>query len=916
MSSFTLLNNIPALNAARMLDFNSGKLATALERLSSGLRINTAADDPGGLSISESLRSQVRGLNRAAANALDGISLLQTASAGLTEITSILQSMRELAVSAADGTKTAGDRAAIQAEISEYLAQIDSLAANTEFNTKSLLNGSLGALVSTSDYQKLSAQVDGRVGRSGSYIIKPRALDAGMLERQVSDVLTVTASSDFASQVSGIETLRPGVTLVTDGGSGVGNTGLYRVELPNDGNGSIALAGFLSTGNNATLSITATTAATINAAGVSFAELFEGEEITSGDYIRFTFNNVSVVTLSIAVSAATDINTFLDTTLNTAMTGAGLGTARGTATGTASLALAGGVSLTGVTYIDSDNSGSKLLFSFDGSSGSIESNVFHNAVSVTFSNNGASTSANLTKSGANDSVLSVGNASTGTINIRFDNTTLFSSATGGVVGETDQFAFNQTSGYNNLQEFATVSFSGSGVDNRTLLVSATGSRTFALYDFDNSRYTSLVASGVDQGTALLASRGDRFFVDAAPASMTFSVGQTIIGEDLDDSSNTNPLTGLRLMFDGAILQAGERAVIDVRNSNVIRAGNSTTLASIDNFQAYGVFGGATSQTLDIYFEGRDGKATVTVNSTDTLEDLAGKISLALYAPDGSGLIGQPTIISPGDPPKLVTVNNVGNQRGTISITTPLPGDHLVITGNDDLVNALNLVVTTNAEAPTFSVGAINAVTGANEGSIITKSNRVEGLIDGVTLYFDNTAYLRLDSDPPTGNINTHNQWPFVGPNEAPALSITNYNTVDDLYLHVNANPLTMQIGSNAGETIEINIPAVDTRALDLIGLNVATEALASQAIGRLDKALDKATRVQARAGSLQNRLGSTVNYLEVAAENTQAAESRIRDADAAKEIIAVAQAQLLINTAAFAITQANLQSKAVLQLLQ
>lgn len=135
-------HNIQALNAYRNLYQNQAATSKNLERLSSGLRINRAADDAAGLAISEKMRSQIRGLKQAERNSLDGISLMQTAEGAMTEVHSMLQRMRELAVQAANDTNTTEDRGAIQKEIDQLLLEIDSIASKTEFNTRKLLDGS------------------------------------------------------------------------------------------------------------------------------------------------------------------------------------------------------------------------------------------------------------------------------------------------------------------------------------------------------------------------------------------------------------------------------------------------------------------------------------------------------------------------------------------------------------------------------------------------------------------------------------------------------------------------------------------------------------------------------------------------------------------------------------------------------
>ncbi|HEX3027927.1 MAG TPA: flagellin [Clostridia bacterium] len=139
-------NNIMAMNAHRQLKVNSGAQSKSLEKLSSGYAINRAGDDAAGLAISEKMRGQIRGLQMASKNAQDGISMIQTAEGALAETHSILQRMRELTVQAANDTNVTADRSAIATEISDLQAEITRISDSTQFNTKSLLDGSLSAV--------------------------------------------------------------------------------------------------------------------------------------------------------------------------------------------------------------------------------------------------------------------------------------------------------------------------------------------------------------------------------------------------------------------------------------------------------------------------------------------------------------------------------------------------------------------------------------------------------------------------------------------------------------------------------------------------------------------------------------------------------------------------------------------------
>jgi flagellin len=139
--------NLSALNTYNQLNKNSNLMNSSLEKLSSGYAINSAADDAAGLAISEKMRGQIRGLDQASANAQDGISMVQTAEGALEETTEILQRMRELAVQSASDTNTDDDRTAIQDEMDALVEEINRIADTTEFNTKKLLDGSMGSAV-------------------------------------------------------------------------------------------------------------------------------------------------------------------------------------------------------------------------------------------------------------------------------------------------------------------------------------------------------------------------------------------------------------------------------------------------------------------------------------------------------------------------------------------------------------------------------------------------------------------------------------------------------------------------------------------------------------------------------------------------------------------------------------------------
>ena len=180
-------HNMTAMNTNRQLGISTNALAKSTEKLSSGYRINRAADDAAGLAISEKMRSQIRGLNQASTNAQDGISLIQTAEGALQESHSILQRMRELTIQAANGTETDEDRGNIQDEISQLQSELDRISDTTEFNTMKLLDGSLDGG---------SATVSNAGPKFGAY-------DTGLQGFVTSDVVGVKIATTTSATVGG-----------------------------------------------------------------------------------------------------------------------------------------------------------------------------------------------------------------------------------------------------------------------------------------------------------------------------------------------------------------------------------------------------------------------------------------------------------------------------------------------------------------------------------------------------------------------------------------------------------------------------------------------------------------------------------------------------------------------------------------
>lgn len=194
--------NVASLNTQRALNMSQSSLQTSLQRLSSGLRINSAKDDAAGLAISDRMTSQIRGLNQAVRNANDGISLAQTAEGSLQEITNNLQRVRELAVQSANATNSASDRAALDQEVQQLLSEIDRVASQTSFNGQKVLDGNFG---------NATFQVGDQVGQNISL-----NLSTSMKTDAIGQIAQATSSAEVTvANLTGSGTIAVGLNSAT-----------------------------------------------------------------------------------------------------------------------------------------------------------------------------------------------------------------------------------------------------------------------------------------------------------------------------------------------------------------------------------------------------------------------------------------------------------------------------------------------------------------------------------------------------------------------------------------------------------------------------------------------------------------------------------------------------------------------------
>ena len=213
-----IFNNIPSLNAQRILGINNARLAQSVERISSGIRINRGSDDAAGLAISEGLRSDIRALRQAVRNANDGVSLINVTEGALNEQSGIMIRLRELASQAATGTVGSTERATLQLEFTALRNEIDRIAQTTEFNGQKLVEGSLASSVASSSHLLIQVGLD---SSSFSSINLNTEIDLSAMTSTGLSIHELSVTSSDAA-LTALEQMNTSIATITQGRGKVG----------------------------------------------------------------------------------------------------------------------------------------------------------------------------------------------------------------------------------------------------------------------------------------------------------------------------------------------------------------------------------------------------------------------------------------------------------------------------------------------------------------------------------------------------------------------------------------------------------------------------------------------------------------------------------------------------------------------
>ena len=835
--------------------------------LSTGLRAAHASDDASGFAISSSISAQVAGVDRAVRNTQDGISLLQTAEGGLEQINTTLQRMRELSVQAANDTLTAQDRNYIQTEIEELRKSIDNFASNTTFNGKRLLDGSSSAIWA-SDKAATKLKVSGAITTidqfgqrkrlEGNYRIDIKGR-AGQGEVQKTAVFTTTKIQPVRDT-----TIYDCEIDITTGETASGET---------SGNGWEFSDGVLTIMGSGNYSIvgdadgTETTNRIVVKQGVNATIKLTNVNIDSGDgsAIEITGSEVKLVidgenTLTASGDqAAIDVRNALDdgpkARLEINSVG-GLGSEEGTLTATGS----------------GDGAG------IGGSGHSSSENVGYSVGAITI--NGGT-------------IIASG------------------SGAGAGIGGGGHFADHS----DDVGAHVNITINGGNI-------TATGGEGYQKKISDTAYRTSGGGAGIGSGANSPSNTSSVDSITINGGKITATAGESSAAIGGGQGSNSGvirinsavdmTLSGWIDTENGAEKSIG-RGEDGVRNG---KGGNAPyndvgyfgspnmTLEEIHQFyDASGVFLVKEPQTITIT-QGNGKSTDVVLYSNDTIENVRAKLNDAIayglgqaeYADNHENFV---TFVETG---KALS-QGFETVEGTLVIRSAVAGNAgrlTIASENQDLTHALGLNVIQEATENTFTASVYDS----HSGKVLTSNIDAAGNV--IYDVFGENASVEFDS---MANIKAH--WD-EGTRRYLLSSEEGYYTTT---LHIQDRSTSFQVGQSEGEDIFINIGDMTAESLGINKVDVLTQKNAAKSITILDTAIHTVSIQRTRVGAYQNELEYNANSLQQASLQLQASESRIKDADMAREYMDFVKLQILNQTGSSMLSQAHQTARSLMSVL-
>ena len=865
-------HNMPALNTYRQLSMNNTNTQKSLEKLSSGLRINKAGDDAAGLAISEKMRGQIRGLDQASRNAQDAISLINTAEGSLSETHSILQRMRELATQASSDTNTEVDRKEIQKEVNQLTSEINRIGNTTEFNTMKLLNGDRDIEMQTVN----TAAVTHVAAKTGDNTVKfSNGVTAGATAPKSTEV-TVADAADEAFKWSKLD-------------SGVQSS--VTIEKTSDGQIKVGISAQDTAGNK--LSVTDGYAVkqsngsySYNAHGVSFS-------ISAADYSTMTAGNDGKVTLDMDQIGAT--KKVADTP-----------SAVETQTLTANYAV-------GVTYSNAAASSHPEI-----KSGTDVANK------ITFGADAAG-------------VVDWADVDDGTNGQSSVTITKLADATNGFSVDISYMKASDQSTYTIEDQYATYDEATDvySFDQHGVSFSITGEELAKMATGDT------ITLDVD---AIATAQGDTDVVGELDTVNSW----TTLNNDTPAASATNPITS-DIAIDGTTLNANA-AKLEISLAALTAGDDTSRLTVTVKDSADNVILQDDISLMDLMDADGD---TYTYNNHGISFDLA-------QVADGAGALIEDGTISL-DLKRSDAVTGDADATGTISIQNDwtenqnVDGDpsdaaltdnkitvdqtqidaaarKVVVTGSDLQTDgtAKMIVDIQDADGASLAKDEFTFGTAADAQSFTYNNHGVSFELtqtDAVSLAFSKELNTETITDTAATSVTSVAKDDSLimqtGANTGQSMAITISDMrADALGISSKVASATKTVTDSMGETATASYTAIAnvTKGTDNIeveyALDVTSASKASAAIKVIDDSIASVSAERSKLGAYTNRLEHTITNLGTSSENLTAAESRIRDADMAKEMMYFQKNNILSQAAQAMLAQANQQGQGVLQLLR
>jgi flagellin len=863
--------NVPSLISYNALNSTNKALQKAIERLSTGLRINSAADDAAGLAISEKMRAQSRGLDQAVKNAQDGISMIQTAEGAMNEVHSILQRMRELSVQAANDTLTMDDREFVQLEIDQLKEEIDRIAFTTQFNKKKLLDGSSDALWSTDllgtrvfvNGSMLSRDQFGQVLKfEGNFIISATATP-GQNQVLKSNIFTVALSNGSNGPAS-VNASLSRLTNFTDGNGVNILTDPQTLTVSLEGGGTTTVTiysndtiGTLGEKLGAAIA-TASGVSTPSGAGVQYVS--DGGMLTGLDAYAAIVDGMQTAWLAGAAKRVYDAygltvdpGKTLTIKIVDDMGGGTLATGGGAAGGNGVITISGNDFMPAAMPDGTNSVGSMY-------DDRILAHEFTHVVTFTDANLASALQAvdgNWLIEGIAEYVHGANERVRGDV---YSNNPATQLARVQAVSDEIQDMLDGGGAY---------SPSGSiGYSAAYLAV-----RYFDQYNGGSGGISELLQHVQTNGGSV---------TDAMAVLGGSFQSLSDLWADMDNATAGPGGTKIKDFILAVMNEAGA-------------SGNGDTGA----IGGYYASGGSIMTASDVV------PAVPGAKDPDALTDAANG-AWANWAK-----VVWPAGVGPGGSSSLpVSKSQVGTLQavdGTLLLHSNVLGSagKITVSGDENMMKALGLTEIQSARETVYDINIMDAHTGnIVKGGIRISGNTMYGeLHENIDIRMLNNFAVDLDADNVSG-ADGYGSYQFT------------QSTLNSFVVHIAENSVVLQIGANEREDMFIGFGDVTAASLGIEHVSVRDRELAARAVTVIDGAIGKVSTKRARLGAYQNRLEHTITNLTTTSTNMKEAESRIRDADMAKEMIGFTKLNILSQAGNSMLAQANQLPSNILTLLR